>query len=671
MPTHRVPTGWRLAVAALALGLPLAGGRPAAATEGGSARDLADRVLACTVGIRCRTEPWCGHYGSGFVVSPAGHVLTATSVVPPGAEEIRITFPDWVERDATIVWTDERLATTLLAVKAEGLPFLPLARDLPALGGVAYTAGDVEGALASGGRASFSRGRVSGIYDVPRGPESAYAGTCLETTAALNPGSDGGPLVDAAGRACGVLMLGVHPARWQGTAVPSAVLVERLASFLPAAPPPAPAAADDLASVAASLARSLVGIEVERRFPPETLPQPSWNEYRGRISGWDKLAPAERERRFDGFLAISRVLEVNQLLRRPRGPLTGVLVSREGHVLTSVFNVAADTATVVRATGRPRDYDVFGGPAELAAEPEGGFERRPNPVTGIAVVLADGSRRRAKLLARHEPLGVALLEIEPGDQPALDFADAASPLVGDRVGILGHQAGGRPAHTLNAGIVSAPARNRGFRFQTDALVNYGNSGGPVFDRAGSLLGIAVAPLEPETVLGRIVDRRQLQFWTRAPNSGVGLVARADRIRDALPDLLAGRSFERVPGPYLGVQADESKAFAPHVTLAAVAKGSPAERAGLKPGDVLVECDGVELRGWPDLTERIAARRAGDALELRVQRRGGPRLVIAGRDVETAADLEALKRSLQPGQTFEGMLSTDDSRTLSVVLGESP
>jgi S1-C subfamily serine protease len=152
---------------------------------------------------------------------------------------------------------------------------------------------------------------------------------------------------------------------------------------------------------------------------------------------------------------------------------------------------------------------------------------------------------------------------------------------------------------------------------------------------------------------------------------VGLVARADRIRDALPELLAGRSFERVPGPYLGVQADESKAFAPHVTLAAVAKGSPAERAGLKPGDVLVECDGVELRGWPDLTERIAARRAGDALELRVQRRGGPRLVIAGRDVETAADLEALKRSLQPGQTFEGMLSTDDSRTLSVVLGESP
>jgi S1-C subfamily serine protease len=674
MPTQRVPTVSRLAVAALALGLLLAGGGPAAATEAGSARDLAARVLDCTVGIHCRTEPWCAHYGSGFVVSPGGHVLTATSVVPPNAEEIRISFPDWVERDASIVWTDERLAVTLLKVEAEGLPFLPLARDLPALGEVAFTAGDVAGALASGGRASFSRGRVSGIYDVPRGPESAYAGTCIETTAALNPGSDGGPLVDAAGRACGVLILGVHPARWQGTAVPAAMLVEPLASFLPAAPPaavPAAPAADDLATVAATLARSIVGIEVKRGFPPETLPQPTWDEYRGRIPGWDKLDPAAQERRFEAFLAVSRVLEVNQLLRRPPGPVTGVLVSQRGHVLTSLFNVVDDTATVERTTGRPRDYDVYGGPAELAAEPEKNFERRPNRVTAITVVLANGSRRRATLLARHEPLGVALLEIEPVDQPALDLAAAASPLVGDRVGIVGHQAGGRPALTLNAGIVSAPARNRGFRFQTDALVNYGNSGGPVFDRAGSLLGIAVAPLEPETVLGRIVDRRQLPFWTRAPNSGVGLVARADRIRDALPELLAGRSFERVPGPYLGVQADEAKAFAPHVTLAAVSKGSPAERAGLKPGDVLVECDGVELRGWPDLLERIASHRAGDALELRVQRRGGPRLVIAGRDVETAADLEALKRSLQPGQTFEGVLSTDDSRTVSVVLGDSP
>jgi S1-C subfamily serine protease len=292
-------------------------------------------------------------------------------------------------------------------------------------------------------------------------------------------------------------------------------------------------------------------------------------------------------------------------------------------------------------------------------------------VTKLSVVLADGGRRQATLHARHEPLGVALLRIEPVDQAWLDLADAASPLVGDRVGVIGHLAGGRPAFTLNAGIVSAPARNRGYRFQTDALVNYGNSGGPVFDRAGSVLGIAVAPLEPETVLGRIVVQRQLQFWTRAPNSGVGLVARADRIRDALADLVSGRSFERVPGPYLGVQADESRAFSPHVTLAAVAKGSPADRAGLKPGDVLVECDGVDLRGWPDLTDRIAARQAGDTLELRVQRRGGgPRLVIAGRDIATTADLEALKRSLQPGQTFEGVLSTDDSRTLSVVLEEA-
>jgi S1-C subfamily serine protease len=669
-----MPTRWWLVVAAMAGGLGVAAGAAAAGAEGGSAREVADRVLACTVGIRCRTAPWCEHVGTGFVVSPAGHVLTATSVVPVGAERIRVRFPNFIERDATVVVADERLAVTLLAVDAAGLDFLPLARDLPEVGTTAYTAGDVEDALESGGRASFSRGLVSGIYDVPRGPESAYEGRCLETTAAVNPGSDGGPLVDAAGRACGVLLLGVHPARWQGTAVPTAAIVERIAAYLPAPEPARPAAAagdEGLTEVARRMARSIVGIEVERKYATEVLPRPSWDEYRGRITGWDKLSAAEQEKRFDEFLALARTLEVNQLLRRPRALLTGVLVSPDGYVLTSLFNVADDTAAVVRGTGRPRDYDVFGPLARLVAEPEGGLERRPNPVTKLSVVLADGGRRQATLHARHEPLGVALLRIEPVDQAWLDLADAASPLVGDRVGVIGHLAGGRPAFTLNAGIVSAPARNRGYRFQTDALVNYGNSGGPVFDRAGSVLGIAVAPLEPETVLGRIVVQRQLQFWTRAPNSGVGLVARADRIRDALADLVSGRSFERVPGPYLGVQADESRAFSPHVTLAAVAKGSPADRAGLKPGDVLVECDGVDLRGWPDLTDRIAARQAGDTLELRVQRRGGgPRLVIAGRDIATTADLEALKRSLQPGQTFEGVLSTDDSRTLSVVLEEA-
>jgi S1-C subfamily serine protease len=160
-------------------------------------------------------------------------------------------------------------------------------------------------------------------------------------------------------------------------------------------------------------------------------------------------------------------------------------------------------------------------------------------------------------------------------------------------------------------------------------------------------------------------------WNRAPNSGVGFVARADRIRAVLDDLKAGRSFERFPGPFLGVQADESRALGDDVVIGFVAEGSPAAKAGLKKGDVLLAYDGVELSAWRELTERIAAGRPGDAVVLTLRRKQkGPRLVIAGRDVETLEDLERLKKSLAPGDSFEGRLVADDVRDVTVVLGEN-
>jgi S1-C subfamily serine protease len=640
-------------------------------------RDLADRVLACTVGISSAADAYSTNSGSGIVVSPDGHVLTATSVVPLGAGEIKVLFPGFVSRDAVVVAADEKLAVTLLKVDAQGLPFLPLSRGLPEVGATVYTAGDVENSMRTSGRASLSRGIVSGIYDVPACPEADYAGVAIETTAAVNPGSDGGPLVDATGAVCGVITLGVLPLRWQGTAVPAQVLVERFAplgagGMLPlGTAAPAAAAGTPLRSVAERFALYLVGLEVERKFPPEMLPLMSWRAFRDGISGFAELSESDQQRRFEEWLFASRALEVNQLLRRPAAPLTGVIVSAEGHVLTSLFNVGDDTAYVVKKTGRPRTWDVRDLVRKRPKGSDEGLDARPNTVRKVTVVLPDGGRKEATVVARHEPLGVALLKVDAVDLPFLDLpAVAASPQLGDEVGVLGRLADGRPAWTLNAGIVSAPARNRGFLFQTDALLNYGNSGGPVFDRAGNLLGLAAAPIEPATLLGHLVSHKDLMAWTRAPNSGVGLVARADRIRDALEALKEGTSFERIPGPYLGVNADEKKAFTASVVIARVGPGSPADRAGLKSGDTILEFNGVELRSWSDFIERIAACRAGDRVELLVQRKStGPRLVIDGRDIETAEDFERFKRSLQPGETFTGTLAADDTRTVTVELEE--
>ena len=669
---------WRRSCGLVVAGLAWLAAAGETAADGAASREVADRVLACTVGIESRVEG--GSFsGSGVVISPDGHVLTATSVVPPDARDVSVLFPGYVRRPATLVAAEPSLGVALVKVEATGAACLSPADALPPLGSVAFTAGDVDGVMLSDGRASFSRGVVSGIYSVEPQGESAYAGTVIETTAAVNPGSDGGPLVDAEGRLGGVISLAVSPLRWQGVAVPAAVLREKFAALATIAPPAGAAVAatepESLAGLrraASVVAGQLVGIEVERTWGPERLPVGSWAAYRGTITGWEKLAEAERRRRFAAFADRVRMLEVNQLLRRPPGAVTGLVVSADGFVLTSLFNVADDTAFVAKATGRPPALAADAPADKLLAEPEGGFESKPNSVRGIRVVLPDGSRREARIHARHEPLGIAILKLDAEGLAWCDLpATATSPQLGDHVAVVGHLAGATPAHTLNAGIVSAASRTRGYRFQTDALVNYGNSGGPVIDPAGNLLGVATAPIEPDTILGRIVPPAGLMRWTHAPNSGVGLVARADRIAAVLEELKAGRSFDRPPGPFLGVQADESRALGDDVVIGGVGPGSPAAEAGLAKGDVLVAFDGVELRSWRDLTERIAASKAGDTVELTVRRRAkGPRLVVAGRDVETLDDLKRLKQSLKPGDTFEGTLTTDDTRTVRVVLGEN-
>jgi S1-C subfamily serine protease len=671
---HRMP---RLA-GFLALALLLGTGFVAAG-ESSSARGPAERTLAATVGIRCELDRFINHTGTGVVISPEGHILTATSVVPPGAKKIRVAFPDFVVRDAEIVTLDEALAVILIKVDASGLPFLPLSSDMPALGSTAYTASDVENAVLTNGRASFSRGLVSGIYEVPKHPEAAYAGIAIETTAAVNPGSDGGPLVDDVGRVCGVITLGTLPLRWQGTAVPTKVLLEKFAalkSFLPAAAPSRAGGVDlppdPLRKVAAEIADSLAGIEVERQFPAEQLPRLSWEEFKAGIKDYASLPEPKQQQKFAEYANVARAFEVNQLLRRPPGAATGLVISADGFVLTSLFNVGGDLAFIRKSTGKPRAFEAHEPIDKMIAESSSDVEQRPNAINKVSVVLKDGSRHEAKVVAKHEPLGVALLKIEAHDLPHYDVVgNSISPQLGDAVGLVGYLPGGSPSYTLNSGIISAPARNRGYQFQTDALLNYGNSGGPLVDRGGNFLGLATAPIEPDTILGRLVAPQQLMRWTRAPNSGVGMAARADRIRDVLDALKAGKSFDRIPGPVLGVQADSSKAFGDDVVIGSVAPGSPAEKAGLKRGDIVLEMDGAEVNSWNELTERIAACKAGQVVELRIQRKGGgPRLLVAGRELETAEDIKRLKQSLKPGDRFEGVLSTEGARDIQVTLGEN-
>jgi len=363
---------------------------------------VADRVLAATVSIACSGEG--GSFsGSGVVVTAEGHVLTAASVVPKGAAEVTVLLPGYRRRPAAIAVLDESLGITLLKVPTEEpLDFLPLARDPPAVGDTVFTAADIDDVMLANGRASLSRGVVSGIYGIERQAAAVATGHVIETSAAVNRGSNGGPLVDADGRVVGVISLAVSPRRWQGVAVPATAILDSLFpasrgvfpvriddATAPAAAPPL----DGLRRSAAEIARFLVGIEVERTWPPEKLPRVSWSDYRTSVADWEKLTDDERRRHFAAYGVRSAMLDVNQLLRRPPGAVTGLVVSGDGFVLTSSFNIGDDTVFVGQASGRPR---TFGGDESLEAmlaEPEGGVAPRPNAIRRVTVVCADGSRR--------------------------------------------------------------------------------------------------------------------------------------------------------------------------------------------------------------------------------------------------------------------------------------
>ena len=148
------------------------------AAEGGI-HAIADRVLAATVSVSCAVDGGA-FSGSGFLVSADGHVLTAASVVTGGASDVTVLLPGFRRRPATIVASDGALSVTLLKVDAEEpLPFLPLAPGLPAVRAVAFSAGDVDDVMLANGLASFSRGVVSGLYDVEKQPVAAYVGRVI------------------------------------------------------------------------------------------------------------------------------------------------------------------------------------------------------------------------------------------------------------------------------------------------------------------------------------------------------------------------------------------------------------------------------------------------------------------------------------------------------------
>jgi serine protease Do len=246
-----------VAVAALGAG-GTASGQASADDPGRAHVDLFRRAAPAVVALES--------LGSGVFIDPGGLILTSTSGVPP-RERVTVHLHDGRRVEGRVVGRSPAHETALVRVEdpaAGPFAFLPFVEEEPSVGRVVYTLGNAFQSLSRDGQVSMSVGVVSGAYvlaTVHKRARATYTGRVLETTAAVNPGMSGAPVVDREGRLVGMVTMNLDEGRWLGAAIPAPALrpvVEDLKAGR--APPAPPAAAFDAESPASG---GWLGVEAE------------------------------------------------------------------------------------------------------------------------------------------------------------------------------------------------------------------------------------------------------------------------------------------------------------------------------------------------------------------------------------------------------------------------
>ncbi|HXQ64999.1 MAG TPA: DegQ family serine endoprotease [Alphaproteobacteria bacterium] len=234
--------------------------------------------------------------------------------------------------------------------------------------------------------------------------------------------------------------------------------------------------------------------------------------------------------------------------------------------------------------------------------------------TEINVKLSDGTSYKAKLVGRDERTDLALLKIKADHAlPAVAWGDSDKAEVGDWVMAVGNPFG--LGGTVTAGIVSARGRDLhegpyDSFIQTDAAINRGNSGGPMFNMDGQVIGINSAIYSPN-----------------GGSVGIGFAVPSALAKPVIEQLKEHGSVER---GWLGVQIQEvtpdvAESLGLKVSagalIAKVTKDSPSEAAGLRQGDVITRFNGKDIKELHDLTRVVADTRPGTHAEITVWRDG--------------------------------------------------
>ena len=251
----------------------------------------------------------------------------------------------------------------------------------------------------------------------------------------------------------------------------------------------------------------------------------------------------------------------------------------------------------------------------------------------ITVTLRDGRKLNATLVGADPDTDVAVIQIDAENLSAVALADSEELRVGDFVVAIGNPFG--LGQTVTSGIVSALGRSglgiEGYEnfIQTDASINPGNSGGALVNLRGELVGINTAILAPG-----------------GGNVGIGFAIPSNMARDIMKQLVA---FGEVRRGLLGVVAQDltpelAEAFDIPITEGAVivrvGDSSPAQRAGLRAGDIVTSVNDRPVRNAADVRNAIGLIRAGGGISLTVIRNGTSKVITAKLTEQTTAAVSA-------------------------------
>lgn len=258
----------------------------------------------------------------------------------------------------------------------------------------------------------------------------------------------------------------------------------------------------------------------------------------------------------------------------------------------------------------------------------------------INIEFFDGKRLEAKLVGTDPKTDIAVLKVEGNDLPYVAFGDSDQMRVGDWVMAMGNPLG--QGFSVSAGIVSARGRELSGTYddflQTDAAINKGNSGGPLFNLEGDVVGVNTAILSPSggsigigfsmasNVVTKVVD--QLREFGETRRGWLGV-----KIQDVSPELAESMGLTVSAG----------------ALITDVLEG-PARDAGLLYGDVIITFNGQDITSVRDLTRTVADSPIGEALPVIVLRKGEEQTIpvtLARRE-----EVEAQPASASPSDSPE-------------------